>query len=89
MQLPIELKSIILKYTLDLLDHDSEIERKARESFSKIIIQIKRIRMRPLYEFWWFSAHVSQRVFVVEQFGRGLWGLCRTPCFHWLLDDIV
>ena len=85
--LPIELKNIILGYLVDLLNYDLEIEKHARRNYSKIVMQVKRIRMRPLYEFWWYSAHISQRVFVVERFGRGLWGLCRTPCFHWLIDS--
>ena len=84
--IPIELKSIILRYILDLLDHETEIENKAKKSYAKIVIQINRIRMRPLYDFWWFGAHISQRVFILERFGHGLWSLVRSPCFHWLAD---
>ena len=86
MQLPIELNSIILRYILELLDHDLEIESKARTVYSKIVIQFKRIRMRPLYEFWWFGSHISQRVFILERFGRGLWSLVPSPCFNWLAN---
>ena len=84
--LPLELKKIILDYILQLMDHDLEVEKNARISYGRIVFQVNRIRMRPLYEFWWNSAHISQRVFVIERFGHGLWALCRSPCFHWLAD---
>ena len=84
--LPLELKKIILDYILQLMDYDLKIEKNARRSYLRIVLQVKRLRMRPLYEFWWWQSHISQRVFVIERFGHGLWALCRTPCFHWLAD---
>ena len=84
--LPEEIEAIILQYLFELMEHDQRIERTARASHAKIVTHFKRIKIRPLYGYWWFGAHVSQRVFVLERFGRGLWGLVRTPCFHCLLD---
>ena len=84
--LPIELKNIILEYILQLQLHDINQQRTARNGYRRIVLQMKNIHMKPLYEYWWFSAHISQRIFIIERFGKGLWRLCRSPSYHWLLE---
>ena len=78
--LPPELRRIIKGYIQDLLKHDAIVEARQRMRHKRITRIFSRVTQSPMNR-WWFMSGVEQKVFVLQQFSRGVLYRARWPTF--------